>query len=603
MRRIGLCIFSGLIGIAYAEPLPEGGAAVDAVLSTAGEYTLDGTSIQYKSLKSGAAGLTTLNLVGDPVSEISLVGASTPVFGTTVSNSTLWLKGGRLTFPNKGYVYIGSSSSSTANTRKNMVLTDGAALVDCRYLVVAAKEGGNCLAMTNASVSAESFYISNGGCQNSNRVLAGPGSSISVNNFTMENGATTNTREPALFSMTGPDSTFSVTSDALIGHVPNGRFDLANGVTATFKTLTCGNIARSGTGAVARRGDSYNIEVADSTLTCSGTLTVGNEAVTGFDFTGTNATISANTLVIGATAGSNNHIVRFSDSTVNVVELALGKLDSTGNTLLLEGPQTVFSHMSTGKPDIFGAGTGNRLIVRNHAQLLFANTRYAFQTATGSSLEIENGGSVVVDAKPFHLGYGTTKRKLDCASNRLVVGSSGSFTCSNFFLENVNSQLVVNNGILKATGVCHIGCDPLVVSGCNESTNCALLVSGTSPALDLGSMSVTGSCSHVQFTLPANGYAWTDSTRKAPIVVNGTVSIAQNAEIDIDASALRDDLRGTAISLLVATGTKAFTLPDAVLARANARGAEAYPQYTLSYANKVLSVTVKNDSGTLLIFR
>ena len=601
MKKIGLFIFSGLISLIHAESLPTGGETVDVVLSSAGEYTLDATSVTYKSLKSGAAGLTTLNLVGDPVPEITLVDASTPVLGTTIQNSTLWVKGGRFSFPNKGYVYVGSSDSSTPKTYKSLILTDGASLENCHYLIVAAKEGGNSLALTNASISANAFYISNGGCQNSNRVLAGPGSSISATKFTMENGATSNTREPALFSMTGPDATFTVTEDAQIGHVPNGRFSLANGATATVKTMTCGNIARNGSGVVACRGNSYNIEIADSTLTCSGTLTVGNEAVTGLTFTGTNATISANTLVIGATAGSNNHTMRFTDSKVDVVDLALGKLNTTGNTLILEGPQTVFSHNSTGKPDIFGAGIGNRLIVRDGAKLEFANTRYAFQTATGSSLEIENGGSVIVNAKPFHLGYGTTARELDCAPNRLVIGSNSSFECQNFFLENVNSQFVVSNGTLTATGNCYIGCDSLVVPACNESTNCLLHVTGATPTLDLANLFVTGSCSHVRFTLSANGYAWMDSTRTAPIIATRNVSFAPNAEIEIDASALSDDLRNQPIKLIAAKN--AFSIPDEVLARANARGAESRPRYTLSCASKVLSVTVKADPGTLLLFR
>ena len=604
MMRIAVCACVAWVGMAVADVLPAGDATTDVLLETAGEYTLAGTSVQYKSLKSGAEGLTTLNLVGDPVPEVTLVGASANVFGAGVPKSTLWVKGGRFTFPNKGYVYIGSSSSSTANTRKNMVLTDGAALVDCRYLVVAVKEGGNCLAMTNASVSAESFYISNGGCQNSNRVLAGPGSSISVNNFTMEYGATSNTREPARFKMSGPNATLTVSSTALIGHVPGGLFELENGAAATIGTMSCGNIARDSNKKITRQGDAYNIRIADASLTCSGTLTVGTDAVTGISFSGTNAVIDADTLVIGGTAGANDHTVRFADSTVRVKEMSLGKQGTTGNTLTLEGAKTVFTHMFEKKVDIFGAGTGNRLVVRDGATLQFTYTRYAFQTTTGSSLEIENGGLVVVNEKPFHLGYGTTARELDCEPNRLVIGAGGTFSSSAFYLENVNSQAVVSNGTLRTTSLCHIGCDTnSVKTGCNVSTNCTLFVTGSSPVVDAnGSFALMGEGSHLVFALPENGYQYTDSGRAAPIVVGTSATFAESAEIDVDASALGDGLRGHKIDLLV-TGSKSIALPDGVLARANARGAASTPQYVLSCTSKVLSVTVKNDSGTLLIFR
>ena len=603
MRQIVLCACVAWSGMIWADALPAEDPTVDVLLQTAGEYTLGEKSVQYKSLKSGAAGLTTLNLVGDPVPGITLVGASANVFGAGVTSSTLWVKGGRFFFPNNGDVYVGVSDKSTANTRKGLVLTDGAELVDCRHLVVASKEGGNLLAMTNASIAATYFYVSNGGCQNSNAVEAGPGSSISATNFTMENGATTNTREPARFTMSGPDARLTVSSDAAIGHVPGGSFVLENGATATIKTMSCGNIARDSSNKITRKGDAYNIRIADSSLTCSGTLTVGTDAVTGISFTGTNATIVASTLVIGGTADSNDHMVRFSDSKVNVVDLSLGKLNTTGNMLLLEGAQTVFSHTSTGKPDIFGAGSGSRLVVRDGATLKFENTRYTFQTTTGSSLEIENGGSVIVKEKPFHLGYGTTVRELDCVPNRLAVGAGGLLSSSAFYLENVNSQVVVSNGTLRTTSLCHIGCDTSSVSGCNISTNCSLLVTGASPVVDAGaSFELKGEGSRLIFVLPANGYQYADSVRTAPITVGTSASFAESAEIDVDASALSDELRGSTINLLV-TGTKSIALPSAVLARANARGAVSTPQYVLSCTGKVLSVKVLHDPGTLLIFR
>ena len=602
MMRIAVCACVAWVGMAVADVLPAGDATTDVLLETAGEYTLDGASVQYKSLKSGAEGLTTLNLVGDPVPEITLAGASANVFGTTVPNSTLWVKGGRFTFPNKGDVYVGVSDKSTANTRKNMVLTEGAALEDCRYLMVAAKEGGNLLAMTNASVSATSFYVSNGGCQNSNAVEAGPGSSISATNFTMENGATTNTREPARFKMSGPNATLTVSSTALIGHVPGGLFELENGAAATVRTMSCGNVATDSNGKITRKGDSYNVRIADASLTCSGTLTVGADAVTGISFTGTNAVIDADTLVIGGTAGANDHVVRFADSKVTVKELSLGKLGTTGNTLTLEGAKTVFTHTSTGKPDIFGAGTGNRLVVRDGATLQFANTRYTFQTTSGSSFEIDGGGSVTME-KPFHFGYGTTAREMDCAPNRLVVGADGSFASSAFYVEGMNSQVIVSNGTLRTTSLCHVGCDTNSVSKCNVSTNCTLFVTGSSPVVDAsGSFALMGEGSHLVFALPENGYQYADSGQTAPIVVGTSATFAESAEIDVDASALSDELRGRKIDLLV-TGSKSIALPDGVLARANARGAASTPQYVLSCTSKVLSVTVKNDSGTLLIFR
>lgn len=602
MMRIAVCACVAWVGMAVADVLPAGNETADVLLETAGEYTLDGASVQYKSLKSGAAGLTTLNLVGDPVPEVTLVGASVNVFGAGVPNSTLWVKGGRIFFPNKGDVYVGVSDKSTSNTRKALVLTDGAEISGCRYLMVASKEGGNSLALTNASVSASSFYISNGGCQNANAVEAGPGASITATNFTMENGATSNTREPARFRMSGPDALLTVSSTALIGHVPGGSFALENGAAATVRTMSCGNIARDSNNKITRQGDAYDIRIADASLTCSGTLTVGNDAVKGISFTGTNAVVDADTLVIGGTAGADGHVVRFADSKVSVKEMSLGKLGTTGNTLTLEGSKTVFTHTSTGKPDIFGAGTGNRLVVRDGATLRFANTRYAFQTTSGSSFEIDGGGTVTME-KPFHFGYGTTVREPDCEPNRLVLGAGGTFSSTAFYLENVNSQAVVSNGTLRSSSLCHIGCDTSSVSGCNVSTNCSLLIAGSSPAVDAsGSFALMGEGSRLVFALPENGYQYADPGRAAPIVVGTSATFAESAEIDVDASALSDELRGRKIDLLV-TGSKSIALPDGVLARANARGAVSTPQYVLSCTSKVLSVTVKNDPGTLLIFR
>ena len=205
--------------------------------------------------------------------------------------------------------------------------------------------------------------------------------------------------------------------------------------------------------------------------------------------------------------------------------------------------------------------------------------------------------------KPFHLGYGKTARELDCEPNRLVLGEGGTFSSTAFYLENVNSRAVVSNGTLRATSLCHVGCDTNSVSGCNVSTNCSLLIAGSSPVVDAsGSFALMGEGSHLVFALPENGYQYTDSGRAAPIVVGTSATFAESAEIDVDASALGDGLRGRAINLLV-TGSKTISLPDAVLARANARGAASTPQYVLSCTSKVLSVTVKNDSGTLLIFR
>lgn len=520
-----------------AKDLPAGGS--DATLTEGGTYVIPGSasSISYPSLMNGTADPVVLDLMGDPLKTISLTGSGT-VFNQAQINASTSVKGGKIDVSG-GNVYVGLSGSATKSTKKKMFLSDGAEISGCGKFAVAEKEAGNVLAMTNATISAADFSVANGGCQGLNSVFAGPGAKINVSGtFKTEDGPTPKSAEYGRFEMFGEGA--ELTAGAVeIGNRPGGVFSMGDG----------------------------------AALTTTGTLTIGNNE-----------------------DGADGQTVSFDNAKVQVKTLLLGAEKTSGHLLDISGAQAEFSDTSTSKGDIFGTGDANRICVRDGAKLNFAEVRQLFGNGTrGSTLEVLNGGSITA-AKSIYLGYGERGVALDCAKNRLVVGSNASVTSAdgNVYVFGVNNELVVSNGEIRTS--VYVGTDAKA-GAYSQSTNATLVVQGSSPKITGIRFRAVGVAPKIRFELARDGYSWPDEpARTAPIEI--TVSKAANAINMVEGTVLEADvkqldprLRGQPIPLIVSDF--AMNIPDAVIESANAKGAADRYKYrfALSDDGKTLNLT------------
>ncbi|MBQ0032507.1 MAG: hypothetical protein KBT68_06870 [bacterium] len=498
---------------------------------------------------NGTADPVVLDLMGDPLKTISLTGSGT-VFNQTVNNASTSVKGGKIDVSG-GNVYVGSSGSAAKNTEKKMFLSDGAEISGCGTFAVAGKEAGNILAMTNATISAANFYVSNGGCQGVNSVFAGRNAKISISGeFATEKEPTSKSTAGAVFRMAGADAEISA-GTANIGAVSGTSFVVADGAKATFTTLNVGV-----KGYVEVSG--VQVDVLNATMDVTGGLSFGKDA------------------------------------------------DSMGHTLVVSGGSAVLNHTTTSKADIFGSGSDCHIIVKDGAELRFADVRHLFKSGTrGSTLEVLNGGRITA-TKSIYLGYGEKGAALDCAKNRLVVGSDASVTSTdgNVYVYDVNNELVVSNGVIATSGV-YVGTD--AKAGYNQSTNATLVIQGSSPKITGIRFSAVGVAPKIRFELARDGYSWLDEpSRSAPIEI--TVSKAANAINMVEGTVLEADVtrlaparRGVPIPLI--TSDFAMSIPDSVIENANAKGAVDRYKYmfALSGDRKTLNLTVESRGLILVV--
>lgn len=506
-----LAVFGSLCGIATA----------------ATSITPDMPSGEYDSIVNDSGALVTLEN-----KTLTLTGTG-DVFNQTVNNSATQIKGGSITVSNEGDVSVGKNADSKKNTKKTLVLTDGATVTGVGDFAVAVKEAGNVLAITNATISAETFSIDNGGCQGVNSVFAGPNAKISVTGeFATEDGPTGKSTAGAVFRMSGAGAEISADT-ANIGAVSNTSFAVEDGAKATFKTLNVGIGTVSG----------VQVDVLDATMDVTGGLSFGKDA------------------------------------------------DSMGHTLVVSGESAALNHKTTSKVDIFGSGSDCHIIVKDGATFSFGGTRRIFQNVSESTLEFYNGGHLD-SLNPINFGYGTKARDLDCTPNRIIVGQGGVIDAPNSGINiySVNNELVVSNGWI------HTAVTVGYAAGTeyNESTNVALVVQGRSPRVDLVSLKMAGASPRVRFELDREGYAWSGEFAERVAPVNITykygATLPDQAVLEADVRKLASERRGRPIPVI--TSEKAMTIPDAVLERANALGKAARHKYAfaLSEDGKTLSV-------------
>ena len=509
-----LAVFGSLCGIATA----------------ATSITPDMPSGEYDSIVNDSGTLVTLENKA-----LTLTGTG-DVFNQTVNNSSTHVKGGSIAVSNEGDVSVGKNDDAKKNTNKTLVLTDGASMTGIGDFVVAAKEAGNVLAITNATISAKTFSIDNGGCQGVNSVFAGANAKISVSGvFATETGPTGKSTAGAVFQMSGAGAEISATT-ANIGAVSGTSFAVADGAKATFATLNVG---------------------------------------------------------IGAVSGVQVDIL---NATMDVTTLLFGKdVDTTGHTFVVSGESAELNHTTSSKADIFGSGSDCHIIVKDGATFSFADTRRIFQNVSGSTLEFYNGGHLD-SSNPINFGYGKKARDLDCTPNRIIVGQGGIIDApkSGVNIYSVNSELVVSNGWINTA----VTVGYAAGTGYNESTNVALVIQGRSPRVDLVSLTMAGVSPRVRFELDREGYAWSGefAERVAPVDVTNAKSgptIPEGAVLEADVKRLALARCGVPIPLI--TSNYAMNIPNSVIESANAKGAAGRRKYSfaLSDDGKTLNLTVE----------
>ena len=374
----------------------------------------------------------------------------------------------------------------------------------------------------------------------------------------------------ALFDFAGRASRFGE------GSATSNKFVFTSGARARFSDINL-NFDNAGCG--------NSIEVSDgATLDCcSGAAASGDRK-----------------LSVGGLGGSE---ILVSNATVRCTSITLGTTaTSSRNCLRVMGPQSsIISSLASDKNfDIFGIGGNNEVVVDDRALVaitnLFLYSSYASGAGSGSNIvRVVNGAELRVR----NTWIGTT-----VGGNRLEVSSGGEFSLVQgnapvLYTYAPDAAVVLSNGTVRTLGTnaaIHFG-DNFTYNQAVPvaSPNNSLSVQGTnSLLLATGALSFNNTAK-LRFDLPAEGFC------RTPIQVN-SMTLSDDCEIAVSCAAFQGRLARRARLALVETES-GVTVPEAVLARANAALGSSKARIYVSDDGMSLMMDVGADTGMFLILK
>ncbi len=242
-------------------------------------------------------------------------------------------------------------------------------------------------------------------------------------------------------------------------------------------------------------------------------------------------------------------------------------LVGTGCSFTLQGEDAVYGQKAVDDADRTYSLFGFNTCVTNNTWNVLDGATFAYGKANGVYTGISPFG---VHGNTLNVARGGTFRTGDVlfvgytgdTGNTVNVFDGGNLAVgSHLYVSSTNQTLAVSNGTVTVGGSLRLGVawgairgmdDRIVVAGANSTLAIAehLLADDTSTGATLS------------FVVPAEGYAQTPVTARQ-------VTLVGSSALEIDAAAFQEGLTRTA-TVTLAEATASLTIPDSVLAAANA---------------------------------
>ena len=501
---IALCA-AAFVGSVFAiDDLPVPNADGKIVLNTAGgEYAATADVVCTQVVFS--ANNISLDLSADGGKTISIPSTvTTDGFSISARDFTASVSGGVWDF--------GGGANMTVGKFHNDAITFSGTKVRNVKNVTIGSNFRNCtLTLSDsAEFDAESMRIassSNGGrCKF--EVLDGATATINGNFFPEDNAGYGDN----CLIVDGVGSSLSVPNkDVVLGsNLSNDRMSISNGGSAALQSLTVGN-GGSATNTV--------LTVDGASLTLGGNLVIGNS-------------------------------------------------DSSCNKVCIKGATTRFQRGNpSGSDPYFGTGGFNEFHVTGGTIITneFNKNTYIGYQSSNNVVRISDGATMVQkDDNTVYLGYNYNDEI--GSHNAFAVDAGGTNKVNRFIICGHDNHLVISNGTFATRrtlgGSLWVG---NTVDGAENPRNNGVILSGTSPRLQIPGGLTLQNESYLRFELAENGYA----AGVVPVSVKDA-TIASGSSIEVETAAYLASNKDSASKVELIRATDTLDVDDSVIASANA---------------------------------
>lgn len=621
---------------AFAVDFPSAGGDI-ASPSDWGE-TLPGSADPVTFTKSGtymASADVTFGKMTVTAPEVLFDFSETPnrVIGNSVEStdtaaSMTLAKDVKLTF-RKGTWYSSSAAgggnvSLGAGTSRGSLTVDGACVTNFAYFYVASGGGNNNrLTLTNNAVlQCAQFVLSRTQTGNKNEAVLSTGSRLKVtgNLLTEWYGTKSTTSGYNSFLATGNGTTVDAGAFYIGNRHDGNQIRFTDGAKLTAGTLQYGHSSNNGTSP----GSDGNVMVVDNGASVEvGDCNVGYDTINSSLIVSNAASLSASSDVkVGVLAGATNHTLLVgenstfaaskgvvvgeaaSDNALIVSNAAACRITSS----LVVGSQAgadrnlfaVYGDYASGDFSLssfnFGLGSFNRIVLSGEMTLSRdGDNPYWSAESSNNVIRLENGASYTL----HNVWLGG---KAAGCNNRVEIGAGAQLTTYRFHTTGVGNALVISNGTYIGTSTSATGIGDTGEENRNyvPPTDNFLRLEGNCPAVRFTTANNTGlrvcSNSWIEVSVPAGGYL----ENHVPIT-GGKFSIDATCDIRFELDAYLAALGDERGSVTIVDAERDITVPDEVLARANARLPERC-KLVLENGYKLVLKT-KSTKGLVLILR
>ena len=346
---------------------------------------------------------------------------------------------------------------------------------------------------------------------------------------------------------------------------------------------------------VGCRHDANEVLVGDgAALVVGGNLVIGDEAATRDNALavvgGARAEIAGDCQV--GNNGSCNTLTVSNASLVvtgvNGVRIGISSASSS-NTVIVAGEAAT---VTCAKGVLFGSGSFNRLVLTDGFTWDRSGTDANWAEASSNNVvRIENGASYAL--RNVWLGKSAEGR-----GNRVEIGADATFTAYRFHTTAIGNGLVISNGTYVGTSLSASGIGD-TLDGAEFPDGNYIRLEGNRPAVRFTTESNQGlrvaNRSRVEIALPAGGYP----ENHVPIT-GGKFSIDGTSDIVLEPDVYLAALGGERGEVTLVSVERSLTIPDEVLARANAR---LPARCRLVVDGYELVLKTKSNKSLILIYR
>ena len=301
----------------------------------------------------------------------------------------------------------------------------------------------------------------------------------------------------------------------------------------------------------------------------------------------------------GTTYYATNTVLTVDEATLTLSgDLIIGNSGSSFNKVCIKGATTRFQRGNpSGSDPYFGTGGFNEFHVTGGTIITneFTKNTYIGYQSSNNVVRISDGATMVQkDDNTVYLGYNYNDEI--GSHNAFAVDAGGTNKVNRFIICGHDNHLVISNGTFATRrtlgGSLWVG---NTVGGAENPRNNGVILSGTSPRLQIPGGLTLQNESYLRFELAENGYA----AGVVPVSVKDA-TIAPGCSIEVETAAYLASNKDSASKVELIRATSMLDVNDSVIASANA----ALPdRCKLIVEGKSLFLKVSSGKGFVLSFR